>query len=161
MVVLRAIGSFFVKIGRWIKETAWIQPLLIVGGIFAIIFSIPYISNWVSSWFDDSNAATNFYEKYKVSLDGAEKGESDADADVNGMGVIRIGAETGFHGRVSVIIWIVGDALCYAVDDSNNVGDVRISVSVHISSFVDVSSGYHADNRHHVGYVRCAVIVNV
>lgn len=80
MVVLRAIGSFFVKIGRWIKETAWIQPLLIVGGIFAIIFSIPYISNWVSSWFDDSNAATNFYKKYKVSLDGADKDESDADA---------------------------------------------------------------------------------
>ena len=80
MVVLRAIGSFFVKIGRWIKETAWIQPLLIVGGIFAIIFSIPYISNWVSSWFDDSNAATNFYKKYKVSLDGADAGKSDADA---------------------------------------------------------------------------------
>lgn len=80
MVVLRAIGSFFVKIGRWIKETAWIQPLLIVGGIFAIIFSIPYISNWVSSWFSDADAATNFYKGYKVSLDGADKNDSDADA---------------------------------------------------------------------------------
>jgi len=80
MVVLRAIGGFFVKIGRWIKETAWIQPLLIVGGIFAIIFSIPYISNWVSSWFSDADAATNFYKGYKVSLDGADKNDSDADA---------------------------------------------------------------------------------
>ena len=82
MAVLRAIGGFFVKIGRWIKDTAWVQPLLIVGGIFAIIFSIPYISNWVSSWFSDSNEATSFYKDYKVSLDGAEKegGQSDADA---------------------------------------------------------------------------------
>jgi len=79
MVVLRAISGFFVKIGRWIKETAWIQPLLIVGGIFAIIFSIPYISNWVSSWFTDSNAASGFYKDYKVSLEGADKGTSDAD----------------------------------------------------------------------------------
>jgi len=79
MVVLRAIGGFFVKIGRWIKETAWIQPLLIVGGIFAIIFSIPYISNWVSSWFTDSNAASGFYKDYKVSLEGADKGTSEAD----------------------------------------------------------------------------------
>ena len=78
MVVLRAIGGFFVKIGRWIKETAWIQPLLIVGGIFAIIFSIPYISSWVSSWFSDANAATNFYKGYKVSLSGADTNESDA-----------------------------------------------------------------------------------
>ena len=79
MIVLRAIGGFFVKIGRWIKETAWVQPLLIVGGIFAIIFSIPYISKWVSSWFSDSNAATAFYKDYKVSLEDAEDNESDAD----------------------------------------------------------------------------------
>ena len=79
MVVLRAIGGFFVKIGRWIKETAWIQPLLIVGGIFAIIFSIPYISNWVSSWFDDSNASTDYYNRYKVSLSGTNNSNSDAD----------------------------------------------------------------------------------
>jgi len=79
MVVLRAIGGFFVRIGRWIKETAWVQPLLIVGGIFAIIFSIPYISNWVSSWFENSNEASAFYDKYKVSLSGANEQKSDAD----------------------------------------------------------------------------------
>ena len=43
MKILRAIGGFFAKIGRWIAATAWVQPLLIVGGIFGIIFSIPYI----------------------------------------------------------------------------------------------------------------------
>ena len=80
MIVLRAIGAFFLKIGRWIKETAWIQPLLIVGGIFAIIFSIPYISKWVSSWFSDSDAATSYFEKYKVSLEDADENDSKADA---------------------------------------------------------------------------------
>ena len=81
MAVLRAIGGFFVKIGRWIKETAWIQPLLIGGGIFAIIFSIPYISNWVSSWFTDSNASNDFYSNYKVSLSGTQNDDPNSDAD--------------------------------------------------------------------------------
>ena len=78
--ILAAIGGFFVKIGRWIKDTAWIQPLLIVGGIFAIIFSIPYISKWVSSWFSDSNEAVAFYNKHKVSLSDANEDKSDANA---------------------------------------------------------------------------------
>ena len=81
MAVLRAIGGFFVKIGRWIKDTAWIQPLLIVGGIFAIIFSIPYISNWVQSWFTDSNASNDFYNNYKVSLSGTQNTDANSDAD--------------------------------------------------------------------------------
>lgn len=49
MKVLRAIGAFFAKIGRWIANTAWIQPLLIVGGIFGIIFSIPYIKQGIEN----------------------------------------------------------------------------------------------------------------
>lgn len=47
MKILRAIGAFFAKIGRWIANTAWVQPLLIVGGIFGIIFSIPYIKKGI------------------------------------------------------------------------------------------------------------------
>ena len=39
MKILKAIGAFFARIWRWIKETAWVQPLLIVGAIFAIIFA--------------------------------------------------------------------------------------------------------------------------
>ena len=80
MVILRAIGAFFVKIGRWIKDTAWVQPLLIVGGIFAIIFSIPYISTWVSSWFSSTNEATAFYNSYKVSLSGCQNDTPNSDA---------------------------------------------------------------------------------
>ena len=80
MVILKAIGNFFVKIGRWIKNTAWVQPLLIVGGIFAIIFSIPYISGWVGSWFSSSStAAQSYYRAHEVSLDYAEDGNSDVD----------------------------------------------------------------------------------
>ena len=79
MVVLRAIGNFFKKIGRWIKDTAWIQPLLIVGGIFAIIFSIPYLTKWVKSWFNDETAAEKYYSSKKLSLKNAEDHKSKAD----------------------------------------------------------------------------------
>lgn len=79
MIVLKAIGRFFARIGRWIRDTAWVQPLLIVGGIFAIIFSIPHLIKWVGGWFEDGDAATTFYTKYKVSLDGAEDEGSDVD----------------------------------------------------------------------------------
>lgn len=71
MVVLRAIGGFFVRIGRWIKETAWIQPLLIVGAIFAIIFAIPHIIDGVGSWFKSGDSASKFYAKYQLSLKNA------------------------------------------------------------------------------------------
>ncbi len=73
MIVLKAIGAFFVKIWRWIKETAWVQPLLIVGAIFAIIFSIPYITDWVSSWGYASTGA--FFNSAKKSLDGEESAD--------------------------------------------------------------------------------------
>lgn len=76
MVVLRAIGRFFVRIGRWIKDTAWIQPLLIVGGIFAIIFSIPHLTKWVKSWVKDDSAAEKYYESKKLSLKNADKDNS-------------------------------------------------------------------------------------
>ena len=71
MVVLRAIGGFFARIGRWIKETAWIQPLLIVGAIFAVIFSIPHIIKGVSSWFDESDNANKFLTRYRLDLKDA------------------------------------------------------------------------------------------
>lgn len=71
MKVLSAIGAFFARIGRWIKETAWIQPLLIVGAIFAIIFAIPHIIDGVKSWFDESDAANKYFNKYSLSLNNA------------------------------------------------------------------------------------------
>ena len=50
MKVLKILATPFIAIWRWIKETAWVQPLLIVGLIFGIIFSIPSITSWVKSW---------------------------------------------------------------------------------------------------------------
>lgn len=47
--VFGAIGGFFKRVWRWIAETAWIQPLLIVGLIFGVIFSIPSISSWIAN----------------------------------------------------------------------------------------------------------------
>lgn len=74
MVILKSIGAFFVRIWRWIKETAWVQPLLIVGAIFAIIFSIPSITKAIDSW-SASNTA-GWLLNYRYSLDG-EVFESD------------------------------------------------------------------------------------
>ena len=68
MVILKAIGAFFARIWRWIKETAWVQPLLIVGTIFAVIFSIPYITNWVESF--SPSSANAFYTAYQQTLEG-------------------------------------------------------------------------------------------
>ena len=84
MKILSAIGRFFARIGRWIKETAWIQPLLIVGAIFAVIFAIPHIIDGVKGWFNDSDASNTFYAQYTLSLKNADKndggvGSSDVD----------------------------------------------------------------------------------
>ena len=76
MKVLRAIGAFFARIGRWIRDTAWVQPLLIVGGIFLIIFSIPYLSKWVSSWFTSSDAALKYYQSHEVKLDDKDENKA-------------------------------------------------------------------------------------
>lgn len=75
MKALKVIGNFFVKIWRWIKETAWVQPLLIVGAIFAVIFSIPYFTNWINDFgFGSSNA---YYASYQYSLEGEVKDQDD------------------------------------------------------------------------------------
>jgi hypothetical protein len=82
MKVLKAIGRFFAKIGRWIADTAWVQPLLIVGGIFALIFSIPYIVDGVQSMFkNDESAAEAYYGKYKVSWNGVESSSENSGVD--------------------------------------------------------------------------------
>ena len=76
MKILRAIGGFFAKIGRWIANTAWVQPLLIVGGIFGIIFSIPYIKKGIEGL--QATSTDTKYEYYKDhSLSLKENGKAD------------------------------------------------------------------------------------
>ena len=83
MVVLSAIAAFFKKIWDWIKQTAWIQPLLIVGIIFGVIFSIPAIVNAIKSAQEEASATENYYHKYQLSLEGGE--ESAADKATNAL----------------------------------------------------------------------------
>ncbi|NCA97120.1 MAG: hypothetical protein EOM77_02930 [Bacteroidia bacterium] len=77
MKILKAIGAFFVRIGRWIKDTAWVQPLLIVGAIFAVIFSIPSITSWIEGLADEAKSSEKYYQKYQRSLEGGETSAAD------------------------------------------------------------------------------------
>ena len=74
--VLTVIGAFFARIWTWIKETAWVQPLLIVGIIFAVIFSIPSITEWIQGIADNANSAETYYKKYRKSLEGDETSDA-------------------------------------------------------------------------------------
>lgn len=73
MKLLKAIGALFARIWRWIKETAWIQPLLIVGAIFALIFAIPYFTSWVKSL---GVGDSNYYSAHKQTLEGEASGST-------------------------------------------------------------------------------------
>ena len=77
MVIIAAIGAFFKKIWDWIKQTAWIQPLLIVGLIFGVIFSIKPIVEAVKAGSSAQKAASTFYHNYQLSLEGGENSEAD------------------------------------------------------------------------------------
>jgi hypothetical protein len=77
---MKPIGRFFGKIfgglWNWIKETAWVQPLLIVGTIFAIIFSIPTITEWVNGIAENFNSPESYYRNFQKKLDGEENSEA-------------------------------------------------------------------------------------
>lgn len=85
-------SNFFVKIGQgikkgffglisWVKNTAWVQPLLIVGVIFGVILCIKPAINWIGGIFnpDESfqfykdhtvNDMTTLYDQYIKNTDG-------------------------------------------------------------------------------------------
>ena len=65
--------NIFVKFWNWLKNTAWIQPLLIVGVIFAIIFSIPAISSAIDNNKERRNSPVTYYSNYQLSLNKKEK----------------------------------------------------------------------------------------
>lgn len=77
---MKPIGLFFGKlfggIWHWIKETAWVQPLLIVGTIFAIIFSIPTITEWVQGIAESINSAETYYRNFQRKLEGEENSDA-------------------------------------------------------------------------------------
>ncbi len=77
MNFLKKLATPFVAVGRWIKNTAWVQPLLIVGVIFAVIFSIPSISTAIQEATKTSDIA--WYAVRQLSLDGTADKNSAAD----------------------------------------------------------------------------------
>ncbi len=79
MNILKAINASFTKFWRWIKETAWVQPLLIVGGIFAIIFSISKFQKWFSVMAVGSSSG--YFTSYRVSLENEGRSGYETDAD--------------------------------------------------------------------------------
>ena len=79
MVVLAAIGRFFKKIWDWIKQTAWIQPLLIVGIIFGVMFSIRPIVDAIDAAKEKANTAETYYYNNNrfYTLSGGENSAAD------------------------------------------------------------------------------------
>ena len=77
MIVLRAIGAFFSKIWRWIKETAWVQPLLIVGLIFGVIFSIPSIVKGIQELNEAATSSDTYYHGFQKSLVNGTNSDAD------------------------------------------------------------------------------------
>ena len=94
MIVLTAIGRFFKKIWDWIKQTAWIQPLLIVGIIFGVIFSIPSIVKAVNAGKKEKSTYNTYYHNYKLSLEVSAAGAGDSEADK-----FTDALEEVFHGK--------------------------------------------------------------
>lgn len=66
--IFSVIGGFFARIWRWIKETAWVQPLLIVSLIFGIILLIQPISQGITTLADKISKRERLYENNKVTL---------------------------------------------------------------------------------------------
>lgn len=79
MNILKSISAAFSKLWRWIKETAWVQPLLIVGGIFAIIFSISKFNKWFSTM--AVGTSTGYFTSYRLSLENEGAAGIDTQAD--------------------------------------------------------------------------------
>jgi len=79
MNILKAINASFTKFWRWIKDTAWVQPLLIVGAIFAIIFSISKFTTWFGTMATGGSAS--YFTSFRASLENEGKDGIDTEAD--------------------------------------------------------------------------------
>jgi len=103
MVVLVAIGRFFKKIWDWIKQTAWIQPLLIVGIIFGVIFSIPSIVEASKKSRAERSKYNSYYHNcdYQLSLVKDSNGVSEADDFTNKLFDAMGGDVTAFENSYS------------------------------------------------------------
>ncbi len=80
--VLNAIGKFFGRIWGWIKNTAWIQPLLIVGIIFGLIMSIKPITKLIQKVTDVTTDSTFYKDNLLDYEDLVKKVDDNGEKDV-------------------------------------------------------------------------------
>ncbi len=69
--ILNAIKKFFLSIINWVKQTAWVQPLLIVGAIFGLIMSIKPVSNFIGE-ITTATKESKFYDYRTCDLETIE-----------------------------------------------------------------------------------------
>lgn len=110
--ILSVIGGFFVAIWRWIKETAWVQPLLIVGIIFGVIFAIPSVVDGIKAIDERNNSAETYYKKFQVSLRGAEN--SAADKLLQEIKDNEDNKKTTLDGQKFILVFVQKDGNCAA-----------------------------------------------
>lgn len=65
---MKKIGNLFSRMWQWLKDTAWIQVILIVGGLITIILCIPPVVSAISDAIENSKQ-TNFYTKHRITYD--------------------------------------------------------------------------------------------
>jgi hypothetical protein len=114
--ILSVIGGFFAGIWRWIKETAWVQPLLIVGIIFGIIFAIPSVVDGIRKIDERNNSAEKYYKQFQVSLAGAEN--SAADKLLDEIKDNSEGRSTTLQGQKFFLVFVQKDDACAACLDA-------------------------------------------
>lgn len=114
--ILGAIVGFFVAIWRWIKETAWVQPLLIVGIIFGIIFAIPSVVDGIRKIDERNNSAEKYYQQFQVSLAGAEN--SAADKLLDEIKQNSEGGSESLKGQKFFVVFVQKDEACSACLDA-------------------------------------------
>lgn len=95
MNILKAIGARLTKLWRWIRETAWVQPLLIVGAIFAVIFSIPKFTAWFSAM-GGAGSSSTYFSSYKITLEGEGAKENGVTIDTEADRLTRSLFDTSF-----------------------------------------------------------------
>lgn len=64
----KGVKNFFLNIWIWFKETAWIQVVLVVVLVFAIVISIPLIVRAATAVESDENQAKTYWNDHDVKL---------------------------------------------------------------------------------------------
>lgn len=127
MNVLRAIGAFFTRIWRWIKDTAWVQPLLIVGVIFAIIFSIPAIVDGVNNITANIASTEAYYGKYQLSLEGGKDSAADK-ATVNIVEKMEDESVASLYGEKFFLVYVAKNcSVCAEIKGAFSVLESRFA----------------------------------